>query len=478
MRIAVIDGGIEPALCPNLLPEFDLCVQEDGRVVKRTEREKILTDHGTISARIICMYAPKAELCSLKVFSIEKLKTSISQLLAALEWCYQQKVPIIHLSLGSTLWMDYAPLRRIVAKLIQNGQMLIAAHSNSSTYTMPACFMGVLGVETNKTYQKDDYHIVEAGWRQVQIQASSRHRLVAEDGLPFETQVSNSYAAPVITAKVHEILYNLEKNRKSVLAVYQKLTGRTSNMFRMRPDFIEDAVLFQNGKGELWQEMLFFSIKERVDNPDSLATAIDRNPYMPVVLIPTYNLEIDRKVFRLCQERCKLGFLYAGKTLTESENMNLLFWDEGQYCELFKHSGYMSDGIFSEDTARLLVEGEEYFPLQVAVNIQQEFQEHGYPSIIISDYPYAYLYDMEYLPAGIEVERFAMDMATFRQASVVIYCLKNRVRNKDPQYNFKVSVEKRTEMETIGAQIYLPEMSEHGEIKRLYQYILEYEEND
>lgn len=50
MRIAVIDGGIEPAFCPNLLPKFDLCVQEDGRVVKRMEREKILTVHGTISA--------------------------------------------------------------------------------------------------------------------------------------------------------------------------------------------------------------------------------------------------------------------------------------------------------------------------------------------------------------------------------------------------------------------------------------------
>ncbi|MCM1039499.1 MAG: S8 family serine peptidase [Ruminococcus sp.] len=201
---------------------------EDGRVIRRTEREKILTDHGTISAGIICMYAPKAELCSLKVFNfnIDKLQTSINQLLAALEWCYQQKIPIIHMSLGSTLWMDYVPLRRIAAKLVQNGQMLIAAHSNSSAYTMPACFMGVLGVETNKTYQNDEYHIVEAGWRQVQIQASSRHKLVAKDGLSFETPVSNSYAAPVITAKIHEILCSLEKERMSVPIVYQKLAGQ------------------------------------------------------------------------------------------------------------------------------------------------------------------------------------------------------------------------------------------------------------
>ncbi len=34
MRIAVIDDGIEPSLCPGLQLEYDLCVTEDGRVVE------------------------------------------------------------------------------------------------------------------------------------------------------------------------------------------------------------------------------------------------------------------------------------------------------------------------------------------------------------------------------------------------------------------------------------------------------------
>lgn len=478
MRIAVIDGGIEPVLCPNLLSEFDLYVQEDGRVIKRTESERILTDHGTVSARIICLYAPKAELCSLKVFDREKLQVSVSRLLAALAWCYQQKIPLIHMSLGSTLWMDYAPIRRIAARLVQNGQILVAAHSNNSIYTMPACFMGVLGVVTDKTYQKNEYHIVEAGWRQVQIQASSRHILVTEDGQPFETQVSNSYAAPVVTAKVHEILSDPEMDGKPVSAVYQKLAGQESNLFRMRPDFIEDAVLFHGKREGLWLELCFFSITERVDDPDSLVVAIDRNPYMPVVIIPSGSRETDGRVFRICQERCRLGFLYAGKAPVEFVNRDLLFWDEGQYCETFRHVGHKMEGVFPEDTARLLVEGEGCFSLQAAVKIQQEFQEHGYPCVIVSDYPYAYLYDMEYLPDDAEMERFAMDMAALRQASVMIYCLKNKVRNKEPKYDLKVSVEKRVEMETAGAQIYLPEMQTHGEIKRVYQYVLSYEEKD
>ncbi|MCM1155829.1 MAG: hypothetical protein NC392_10790 [Roseburia sp.] len=299
---------------------------------------------------------------------------------------------------------------------------------------------------------------------------------MAKDGLSFETPVSNSYAAPVITAKIHEILCSLEKERMSVPIVYQKLAGQKGNMFRMRPDFIEDVILFQREKGALQQEILFFSIMERVDNPESLAETIDRYPYTPVVLIPSHNWEIDKKVFRLCQERCRLGFLYAGKAPAELENMTLLFWDEGQYCESFKQFGYISDGVFPTDTARLLVEGEGYFPLLIAVNIQQEFQEHEYPCIIVSDYPYAYLYDMEYLPEGVEVERFAMDMATLRQASVVIYCLQNRARNKEPKYNFKVSVGEYAKMETSGTQIYFPEMPEHREIKGLYQYVLDYEE--
>lgn len=477
MRIALIDDGIKPDLCPNLLPEYDLCVQENGKVMKRPKEKRILTNHGTTSARIICRYAPGAELCSLQVFDSEGLKTSIGRLLTALEWCYREKIPIIHLSLGSTFWMDYNPLRRISAKLIQNGRILIAAHSNSNDYTMPACFMGILGVMTDKVCRKDGYYIKEAGWEQVQVYASSRHILKTEDNLIFETQVSNSYAAPVITAKVHEILCGLGLDRTAVPEIYQRLAGQKSSMFRLRPDFIEDVILFQPGDHHLLYGLFFFSVSVCVNDLSALKEAVNRNPYTPVVLIPSGSYETDEKACRLCWENCRLGFLYAGEAVIKAGNDNLLFWDEWQYRDFFYHAGHVSDGIFQEDTARLMVEGEDDFPLLAAERIKAQFQENDYPCVIVSDYPYAYLYGMEYLPRGMDPEDFAMDVAAIRKASVVIYCLKEN-GDKKPEYDFRVFVKECEEMAIVRNRIYLPKLSGDREVKRLYQYILEYEDHE
>lgn len=477
MRIAVIDDGIEPSLCPNLSPEYDFCVKEDGRVVRR--EGQILTDHGTTSARIILKYAPTASLCSIQVFDTEELKTSVGQLVAALEWCYREQIPLIHLSLGSTLWLDYEHLRRITARLLQNGQVVVAAHSNSGAYTVPACLMGVLGVLADESLSGGSYYAREAGWDQVQLHASSRHIWETGRGHAFETQVTNSYAAPLVTAKVHGILCEAAGEGWTVTDIYQRLTGQGSTMFRMRPDFIEDAVLFQAGEHWFYEKLFFFSIREKVDSLDGLKEAVRKNPYAPAVLLPSGNQEVDREACQYCWERCRLGFVYAGEAPAgiESGNGGGLFWDEGQYRAFLEHAGHMVEEGFMEDTARILVDGEGDLRLPVAVGLWQRFQEEGYPCIVVSNEPFGYLYGVEYLPESIPPERFAMDAAALRQAAVVIYCLRDKAGLEETGYDFEVSVgeDSGIEMKMEGKRIWLPWNFGDGEWKRLYKYILAYE---
>ena len=473
MRIAVIDDGIEPSLCPSLQLEYDLCVKEDGRVVER--EGQIRTDHGTTSARIILKYAPTASLCSIQVFCTDELKTSIGQLLAALEWCRREKIPLIHLSLGSTLWTDYEPLRRATAKLLRNGQIVVAAHSNSSAYTVPACLMGVLGVMTDSCLKGDSCYTRKAGWEQIQIYASSRHMLEAGRGSVTETQISNSYAAPLITARVHEILCERAEEGWTVAKIYRRLAGQGSMMFCMRPDFIEDAVLFQAGEYGPYQELFFFSVKERVSSLDALREAVRHDPYAPVVLIPSGSQKVDREACRYCQEACRLGFLYAGVSPTGAADECGLFWNERQYREFLIDAKPEAEERFAEDTARLLVEGEGPFALSAAVKLQQRFQKEDYPCMIVSDEPFAYLYGMEYLPDGADAEEFAKITAALRQAFVVIYCLGNRDGMEGPAHDFKISVGESVDMEIEENRIRLPESFGDREWENLYQYILAYE---
>ena len=216
----------------------------------------------------------------------------------------------------------------------------MAAHSNSGAYTAPACLMGVLGVVTDGDLTEDSFYTREAGWEQVQIHASSRHMLPAWDGSFFETQVSNSYAAPLITARVHGILCGLPEKDRTAAEVYRRLAGRGSTAFRMRPDFVEDAVLFQTGEDRLQQEFFFFHVKERAGSLAALREAVGRDPYAPVVLVPSGSREVDQEACLFCRETCRSGFLYAGDAYRlgflkagnapiKLDSGGPLFWDEG-----------------------------------------------------------------------------------------------------------------------------------------------------
>lgn len=470
MRIALIDDGIEPALCPGLLPEYDLCVYEDGRVQKRTE--PICTDHGTTSARIIGRYAPEAEFCSLRVFTSETLRASLEQLLGALAWCRQEEVPIIHMSLGSTQKGDYEILRKAAVGLMQNGQILVAAHSNNSAYTMPACFMGVFGVMADQRLCRDACYVKErADWCQIQIYASSRHELMYGEGNVYTTEITNSYAAPVVTARIHEILCRSEEQDRTAVKVYGKLAGHNANLFRLRPDFVEDAVLYQ-GKGTvLHRELLFFSVREYADSVEGLLEAAERFPQAPLVVIPSGKKEEIERVYQFCMDEKRYGILYAGKASPDLQKPEFFFWDEMQYQDSIEHMAGMPEGSFSEHTARIVVEGEEWFSLAAAKKIMQTFEKNDYPVMIVSDYPYAYLYGMEYLPKGADAERFGAAWAVSRQASIVIYCLKRDTAR--PSYDFLVSP--GTCRNTYQEQIYLSEEIKEEEILDLYLYILNYE---
>ena len=149
MLIAIIDDGIDTAVCDSVLPGHDLYVTENGTIRPRKPSERGLAGHGTTCAMIIKKYAPTAQFCSLMVFTGGDLSTSVEQLACALNWCLKKKIPIIHLSLGSRNLNDYTKLRHLVAQLRTQGQIIVAAHCPGYQYTIPACLTEVLGVSVD-----------------------------------------------------------------------------------------------------------------------------------------------------------------------------------------------------------------------------------------------------------------------------------------------------------------------------------------
>lgn len=231
MLIALIDDGTDNNLHPEIHLKQDLSVEDDD-VKIRDPADKLLTGHGTTCARIITKYAPDAEFCSLRIFHKEKLTSSCNKLIAALEWCLNSRIPIIHMSIGSSFMSDYKKMRPLVAKILRQNQIVVAAYSNSREYSSsPACIRGVFGVVVASNLKDNSYYSSSKRSERYMIYASSQHSLTSLSGMVTITQNTNSYAAPTFTSHVHNLLNNYVPLSLPVSQVYT-LLSKTNELIR------------------------------------------------------------------------------------------------------------------------------------------------------------------------------------------------------------------------------------------------------
>lgn len=212
IRVAILDDGICPEVCP-LVGNFR--VGDDLAVSIIEEGEISPYSHGSMCARIIQQYV---ELEGVDVFSIQilqedNLRGNIERLLKAFEMCISMDIRLIHLSVGTYAFEDFAKLEEAVCYLLNADRFLIAATGNRGTVTYPAYLPGVMGVKYHPELTDDEYVYYYDSFMRIHLQASSKHKLILE-GQDTETPITNSYAAPLITAKVLSYLKvdaNLDK---------------------------------------------------------------------------------------------------------------------------------------------------------------------------------------------------------------------------------------------------------------------------
>ena len=159
MVVAIIDSGIDDSKGCGLKIKEDLVVLESGKVRPKKKQDQLYSTHGTECAKIIQENAKteKIEFISLRVFQDWRLVTTPKRLVAALQWCYKKRIPMVHLSVGTVRIADFPEIRKIIRKMLAVGQKIVAALSNSYIYTVPACLPGVIGVQVENEKMKNTY---------------------------------------------------------------------------------------------------------------------------------------------------------------------------------------------------------------------------------------------------------------------------------------------------------------------------------
>ncbi|CQR57706.1 S8 family serine peptidase [Paenibacillus riograndensis] len=205
--VCLIDDGVNEYPFQIGTLKYNKEIKGNLKIIDRKHYDKHLKSHGTICAGIIKKYAPTARLSSVKILNEKNnRKGTTKQLITALYWCLANHIKIVNLSLGSTYFLDFAAIRDCVNEVAEQGLIMVAASNNNGLFTLPASLTNVIGVKSSDDLHSNPYVFDPYPYDGVDVITSGKHSIPSEQGEVFETNSSNSFAAPFITSRVHGIL--------------------------------------------------------------------------------------------------------------------------------------------------------------------------------------------------------------------------------------------------------------------------------
>lgn len=376
VRIAVIDNGINRKLVKKekLIDEF---VVDTNNECKEERSEIQITDymHGTICALIIEKYCPNCVFSSIRI--LDKVgRGGIEKIEPALQWCYQNKIKIVNLSLGTTHFRENEKLNKLINKYAHMGLIIIAAISNIGYFTSPASFSNVIGVATVNSpllYSNDYIHLG------IDTVVPSVHTIKL-DAKVHKTSLSNSYAAPYVSALVAKKMIEDENCDIHTLKKYVREKSYVDIVDGLyNPDWVYKAYtknIIKNSKADYYFETVtgnYENIEHEVD------TVIVRSK------TELEQINIGNK-----------NLIYLGNDDIENMHIAGFKWSWHTRVRQIVSNQYRGNGLdiplIILDIADSL---DKYFILS---KIRQEFEKDGYNAYAISMEPECILYRFEYIP--------------------------------------------------------------------------------
>ena len=375
IEIAIIDNGINDKLLRNHFIK-EIFVDEDNRCkMDNTKIENFDFQHGTICALILEKNYPDCRLNSIRILNKEG-EGEIDKREPALEWCYENNVQLINLSLGTTHFRENERLNVIINKYTSKGLIIVAATSNAGFCTYPAMFTNVIGVATIGNplqYCKDFVHLG------IDTVVPSVHKIKL-DAKVHKTSLSNSYAAPYVSALVAKKMIEDENCGIHTLKKYVR-------------------------------EKSYVDIGDGIYNPDWVYKAYIKNIindskadyYFETVTGNYENIEHEVDTVIVCSktelEQINLGnknLIYLGNDDIENMHISGFKWSWYTRVRQIVSNQYRGNGLdiplIILDIADSL---DKYFILS---KIRQEFEKDGYNAYAISMEPECILYRFEYIP--------------------------------------------------------------------------------
>ena len=156
VKVAIIDSGVNAAHphVGGVAGGVRIAANDSG---SSTEYLDYL-GHGTAVAGAIREKAPDAQLYAVKVFD-RALTTNIEAIIKAIDWCAENGMDVINLSLGTVNIEHREVIEQAVARAAAKGSVLVAAREMSGKPSLPGCLPSVIGVVVDWQCARDCYEV-------------------------------------------------------------------------------------------------------------------------------------------------------------------------------------------------------------------------------------------------------------------------------------------------------------------------------
>lgn len=155
--IGVIDTGVNSAHPHVGNITGGVTIGSDGETPGYEDR----LGHGTAIAALLHQQAPEAQLIAVKVFDCT-LATNRDKIIRAIDWCLQNGIDIINLSLGTANHAHRSKFVGAISRVRARGKVIVSAHDVNGTLALPGCLPGVIAVVPNTT-GSDVIQVVKPG---------------------------------------------------------------------------------------------------------------------------------------------------------------------------------------------------------------------------------------------------------------------------------------------------------------------------
>jgi hypothetical protein len=444
IHIAIIDTGVVHTFYGN--PDNSIYIDDNNSVQQFVEDNDDIS-HGTICYIVLKYNAPDSLISSIKILKSDG-RGFIEKLTPALEWCCQNNVKIVNLSLGSTHFMDKPLIRSVVNYYTNKGIVFVCAGSNNGYTSYPACFSNVIGVTADiDNSDNDKYLFLSDIHTGIDIRAYAVCGIPIGEDQKFVIPKSNSYTTPFVTAKVYDIIknnlacsvFNIKKRLKQAALNSTEIFRIYGNPDWIHNAYIADEVLLQSSAVpyfHVFKDCDYSKIKNIVDTV--------------IVSQPT-------DISFYASEGKRIVYLGEDSEMYVDTDINEYFW-----CSSYRE--YQIDHCRSEksclDVPAIIINlPEDSDELWVLQELRCRFAEETYNVYASSINPRSVLYDLEYIPPSCiqnfednaKILSFLTAEAYYKKIDAVIIgaCGKQEMLNK-----FASNIDAQLKIDILKAELY------------------------